>query len=151
MMTSRSEVILGIDPGARAGLAVIEPDRVWTRTARARDIIAARNELASLGVTPRAVGIEGQYVGRNARSSLSVARNAEMWRCAAELLGWRVLPLVEPNKWRSRGPSAAVSKPREQAKAAVLAWARRVYGVDVSVDEAEALGIAHWAWEEVER
>lgn len=149
-MMFRSDVWLGIDPGRTTGIALLRADdSVETRSVRANDFLAARNVLESLGVTPTAVAVEGQYVGRNVASAFKVRDSANVWLHAAQALGWTTLPLINPNTWRAvrGGPRAALAKPREQAKAATRAWASRVYGVAAGDDECDALGLAHYARE----
>jgi Holliday junction resolvasome RuvABC endonuclease subunit len=135
---------LGIDPATRTGLALIV-DATTVRTRRvcipADDHaahVAALREIIGDATVARA-GIETQYIGRHAGAGLSVVMHRAAWDAACVDLGIDVAHMA-PDEWRRY--TVPTVRGRDAAKQAQRAWALRKFGVDVTDDEADALGLA---------
>ncbi len=135
--------VVGVDPGNRCGYCVARKGPGgWTVTevgglataAAAVDAILKR-------VQPDAIIIEGQYIGRNRNSVLSLVRNAQTWACLGELNSV-VRAFIQPDTWFATVFGVEATKlhrlgRKQAARAAVDEW-----GVPVkSQDQADAVCI----------
>ena len=141
-----SAATIGVDPATTTGLALIDGTTCRTMSVRIPlgDITRRIDTLRTLAgdTLVDAVAIEQPYAGQHAGAGLVVARHAAMWEAAAHTLQLRVVRMA-PSEWRRHTIPGVVG--REKCKAAQVKWAARVYGVTVSDDEADALGLAHAA------
>lgn len=137
---------IGIDAATTTGLAIIDGDDVRTLSVRIplADITRRVDTLRTLIGTAAigSVAIEQPYTGRHASAGLTVAKHVAMWEAAAHTLRLRVVRMT-PSEWRRHTIPGVVG--REKCKLAQRKWALRVYGVDVTEDEADALGLAYAA------
>lgn len=157
--------VVGIDPAAHTGLAVLGRDergrpRVVSHEvilldgkkgeppAQAVDRVTRRFDPADVAV----VAIEEQFLGKSPSTLVKLVETRTRWMQAFEALGHRVI-LVRPETWAKSsisgmpggGGTMHAGAKREIRKAAAKAWVKAVYGVDVGEDEADAICIGHHA------
>ena len=138
------QVIAGIDPGNRTGVAAVNTDgdlvysSVTTATTDLREVV---DNLVSVGVT--SVLVEDQYVAINKSSAIKVARWSGVWIGLA--IAYQ-LPhgIVHPQTWQRAELSCGVRTRREDRKAMSQSRCRALWNVDMRTDEADAALIARW-------
>jgi crossover junction endodeoxyribonuclease RuvC len=152
-------IVLGIDQSyTRTGYAVLETDgvpgrervletgtlttdRARTDTQRQRDLAASLVQIVDR-VGPDLVGVERPYVSREQSPDvalrLSGLQAAVMG--ALDALGIHVVAVHTATRQSALG--VPTRQQRTQVKRQILAAVRLRYGLDVSEDEADAIGIA---------
>ena len=154
-------ISLGIDPPN--AWAAVDGDRRlasghWRKGLDDGDLwyraFQVAQEAVSHGV--RLAAVEGQWVewrdcvdGRTrrgqTRGALVTARHAGIWTGACFAAGIRTVVVVAPEEWRAAVLPRGTGPHRASRKAGAVLMAKLLYGVDVTEDEAEALGVARWA------
>lgn len=151
-------IAAGIDPGARAGLAVIAyPGDLILALAEGTPselerTIGRPDRYADPGQPFRAfAAVEDQFVTERAdiRTAITIGHRAGEWRGFLRARGWKRSVYVFPQTWRAGLPSAARRRgsKRKWSKADSVRWARILFRLeaDPSENAAEALLIARWA------
>jgi hypothetical protein len=147
-------IVLGIDSATTAGWAVVDGERlIEYGTVDARDPIRVWQLAGHLVVAhaPALAVIEDSYLGRGAHANVATAkllsRLIGRWEMALAARGVRA-ELVLPQAWQTATlagflPPGRVK--RDDRKRAAAAWAKATYGVTITGDAADAVGLATYA------
>lgn len=156
-----AEVVVGIDPGATSGWAVVTvspgpalvlfDSLAWPKPGERNDTPArtpsaiaesVSETLTQTGHTIVAVAIEDQYLSRNPDSMKKLARNAGRWEESWRRLGFRV-EWINTQKWQS----AELGTARIDSDEVKRRCARKVLGLwrkEVGKHAADAALIARY-------
>lgn len=143
---------LGIDPGRSTGLALYDGRRItWSARYRVDDDHPLSACVAALPAIPCVVGLELQHAAPRAglQSVLTLGSIRGRWY-EAILAGLGIVPLMcQPAEWQCGVLGVGRASKRDERKRAAGIVARGLgMGEHVSEDEADAAGIAVWAWQE---
>lgn len=145
-------VSVGIDCATAAGWARVESGAGQERLlghgvldlkdpAKAWGLIA---RLAALTPAPDVVAIELPYVGKNIDTTIKLALLAGQFLQAFAPTG-AVVKLVRASQWQAAVLGKFGGRRREEKKKAALVWARAMFRTVLTIDEADATGLAVWA------
>ncbi len=144
----KTKHLIGIDPATNSGWAIVSiglaPRLLSYGEAEMNYDVCPTDLLRdAMGSKfgPCIVGIEEQYVGVNARTSLVVARRAGRWEEAAAMCGCTPT-FVNPQTWHSR--ELGITRPRDVVKRAAVNKVKGLYKIKVSSDVADAILIARY-------
>lgn len=147
-------VVVAIDPGNNSGWSIMSVT-MWPRLLASGSLKLDKTSptscikekikpiLDTLGDKTMIGIIEDQYVAKNIKSSLSLARTSGRWQEALIQIG--ITPsFVEASEWQS----AELSCPRNRValKAAALAKVKAIFQIDTTTDTADAIMLGrYWA------
>lgn len=109
---SVGELILGVDPGERAGWAilagrdVVGVGIVLEATRRARldaitRVVERAADIADLRGLQRVMRVEAQFVGKNPQSAITIVKYRTEWEVIGFQRGFRVVSVL-PSEWHAR-------------------------------------------------
>lgn len=146
-------IAVGIDCATTTGWAIVE--RVAGReTLKGHGLINLKrsdpwnpitqlaNESMRIEGEPDVVAIELPWLGKNPHTLEVLARYCGRFEQAFAGTPTR---LVRASEWQSKILGKFGGKKRAQLKRAVVLWVKGSFGVDVSEDEADAIGLAVYA------
>jgi hypothetical protein len=140
-------IVLGIDPAANSGLAVVDGktgDLIWHR--RITPGISTADRLEILQSLPAEIGAAVIEVPPNMpgayHSAGQVHIRAGEWRSLLSLAGLPAPREVRPAEWRARVNMPFAGRKRETLKRMAVDFAKRQWAVTLTEDEADAALIA---------
>lgn len=147
--------VLAIDPATKTGWALVDADgRRVTKVIRTgifsdptpMNIDEFARKLTVPSVRPDVVVIEDQYFGRNIRTLISLTEDRTRFQHSFEVRGRRCV-LVPANDWQigMLGKLIHHKSKRDERKRAAKWFVNKVYNLDLSTDEADALTLATYA------
>lgn len=131
---------LAVDPGATAGIAVVDDDRTLRVSLSVTgqcptDVIRYVRQRAGLPIVSAA--IESQYVSVNMATTLTLAVCAGRWVEACESNGIPV-DMINPSEWQADMLNLANKASRKERKHAAIDMCRRLWHVDLDEHAADA-------------
>jgi Holliday junction resolvasome RuvABC endonuclease subunit len=146
----RSVRIMGIDPGAKTGIAIID-DRGNLLESDTWGAMRPFEVLGRYNLYGVHIAIlESAYIGANARSALSVARQVGRWQEALESRGIQVI-LVPASEWQCALLPITPRAKRDERKAASMALAGQLFGGALDEHASDAALLAHYGATEIGR
>lgn len=148
--------VLAIDPGAHAGWSLIEEGGIGvihgygilkTDAQVIHKFVVDQFDKAAKTGYGLVAYIEDQYMGVNPKSMAKIVECRARFQQELEARGVQVT-LVAPQRWQQgllgRGLISIKSKRADRKKAAQF-YVKSVYGVDATIDEADAICLSIWA------
>jgi len=150
--SQRPSIVIGVDPGASAGLAVVNvahnPGLLFEKrcivSVKGIDLTVSNFAELAIGATmglPCIAVVEDQYVGVNMKTAITLSQRSGQW---IEAFLSKGIPVerVSASSWQAR--ELPGMKKREMLKKAARAKAAGIWGHDVGPDVADAALMARY-------